>query len=47
MRIYIKNEEDKDVYDGFLEKVADWKIHSDWADVIVFDDVDSEPKPMN
>ena len=27
-----------DEYDGFLEKVDDWKKHIDWADVIVFDD---------
>ncbi|MFA5877756.1 MAG: phosphoribosylglycinamide synthetase C domain-containing protein [Candidatus Staskawiczbacteria bacterium] len=39
VKVYIKNEGDKDVYDGFLEKVSDWKEHSDWADVIVFDDV--------
>lgn len=39
VKIYIKSEEDKDVYDGFLEKVADWKANADWADIIVFDDV--------
>jgi len=39
VKIYIKSETDKDVYDGFLDKVSDWKINSDWADVIVFDDV--------
>ena len=39
VKIYIKSEEDKDVYDGFLEKVTDWKEHLHWADVIVFDDV--------
>jgi phosphoribosylamine---glycine ligase len=27
-----------DEYDGFLEKVKDWKEHVDWADVVVFDD---------
>ncbi len=27
-----------DLYDGFLEKVLHWKEHTDWADVIVFDD---------
>ena len=27
-----------DEYDGFLEKVDDWKKYTDWADVIVFDD---------
>lgn len=39
VKIYIKEENDKDVYDGFLEKVLDWKQYIDWADVIVFDDV--------
>jgi len=39
VKIYIKSETDKDVYDGFLEKVDDWKKYIDWADVIIFDDV--------
>lgn len=39
VKVYIKSEADKDVYDGFLEKVEDWKANVDWADVIVFDDV--------
>jgi len=39
VKIYIKSENDKDVYDGFLDKVDDWKNFIDWADVIVFDDV--------
>jgi phosphoribosylamine---glycine ligase len=39
VKIYIKSENDKDVYDGILEKVADWKEYIDWADVIIFDDV--------
>jgi phosphoribosylamine--glycine ligase len=39
VKVYIKNEEDKDVYDGFLEKVDDWKKYVDWADIVVFDDV--------
>lgn len=39
LRVYIKNPDDHDVYDGFLEKVDDWKSHVDWADVVVFDDV--------
>ena len=36
VKCYIKNVTDE--YDGFLEKVDDWKKYSDWADVIVFDD---------
>ncbi len=39
VKVYIKSEEDKDVYDGFLEKVTDWKEYTHWADVVVFDDV--------
>jgi len=38
VKVYIKSEADKDVYDGFLEKTEDWKKFVDWADVIVFDD---------
>lgn len=39
VKIFVKNEDDKDVYDGFLEKVDDWKKYIDWADVVCFDDV--------
>ncbi|MBI4015767.1 MAG: phosphoribosylamine--glycine ligase [Candidatus Aenigmarchaeota archaeon] len=39
VKCYIKAEEDKDVYDGFLEKVDDWKKWVDWADCIFFDDI--------
>lgn len=39
VKVYIKNETDKDVYDGFLEKIDDWKKYVEWSDVIVFDDV--------
>lgn len=39
VKIYVKSDDDKDVYDGFLEKVPDWKTEVDWADVVVFDDV--------
>lgn len=38
VKIYIKAPQDKDVYEGFLERVDDWKNYIDWADVIVFDD---------
>lgn len=38
VRAYIQSGDDQDVYNGFLEKVDDWKAHKDWADVIVFDD---------
>ena len=36
VKIYIKRVEDKDVYDGFLDKVDDWKKFIDWADVILY-----------
>ncbi len=39
IKAYVKNENDRDVYDGFLDKVDDWKQHVDWADVVIFDDV--------
>jgi len=38
VKIWIKEEGDKDVYEGFLDRVDDWQKHVDWADVIVFDD---------
>ena len=39
VKVYIKADSDKDVYDGFLEKVEEWQKYKDWADIIVFDDV--------
>lgn len=39
VKIYIRDPDDQDVYDGFLDKVDDWKKFIDWADVVVFDDV--------
>lgn len=38
VKVFIKNPDDQDVYDGFLDKVSAWEPHKDWADVIVFDD---------
>ncbi len=35
VKIYLK--ETTDAYEGFLEKVEDWKLYMDWADIIVFD----------
>ncbi len=40
VKAYIKEKGDADVYDGFLEKVEDWRAWQDWADVVVFDDVE-------
>ncbi|GIV33719.1 MAG: phosphoribosylamine--glycine ligase [Chitinophagales bacterium] len=36
---YIRNEDSRDVADGFVPKTDDWQQHIDWADIIVFDDV--------
>ena len=40
VKAYIKEKDDVDVYNGFIDKVDDWKKYIDWADVIVFDDVE-------
>ncbi len=40
VRYCILSKNDRDVADGFLEKVEDWEAHKDWADVLVFDDSD-------
>jgi len=39
VKVFISNPDDKDVYDGFLEKVENWKKFIKWADVIIFDDI--------
>ena len=39
VKVFIENPDDKDVYDGFLEKVEDWKKFTDWADIVIFDDI--------
>lgn len=38
-KYFIKDEDNKDIADGFVPKVDDWQKEVDWADVIVFDDV--------
>ena len=35
----MKNPDDNEVGQGFIEMVDDWEKHVDWADIIVFDDV--------
>lgn len=39
VKYYIENPEDKEVTQGFVPMIDDWKKEVDWADVIVFDDV--------
>src|SRR3989338_9203801 len=40
VKAYIKSKNDIDVYNGSIEKVDEWEPYQDWADVIVFDDVE-------
>ena len=39
VKFYTESEEDKEVGDGFVQKVDNWEAEVAWADVIVFDDV--------
>ena len=39
VKFYTESEEDKEVGDGFIQKVDNWEAEVAWADVIVFDDV--------
>jgi phosphoribosylamine--glycine ligase len=38
VRYSISDKDQKDVCDGFVDKVEGWKEHADWADVVIFDD---------
>jgi phosphoribosylamine--glycine ligase len=40
VKVYIKAKSDQDVYNGFVDKVEKWEDFIDWADIIVFDDVE-------
>jgi len=39
VKYFIENAEEKDVSDGFVDKIDDWEKEVDWADIIIFDDV--------
>ena len=39
VRFYCHDQAEKDVGDGFFDKVDEWEKSKDWADVIIFDDV--------
>lgn len=39
VKFYTKNKDDREVGEGFVNKVDNWKHHVEWADVIIFDDV--------
>jgi phosphoribosylamine--glycine ligase len=39
VKFFARAKSEKDVGDGFVEKVDDWQEYKDWADIIVFDDL--------
>jgi phosphoribosylamine--glycine ligase len=39
VRYFIRDKHEKNVSDGFVDKVDEWEKHIDWADVIIFDDI--------
>ncbi len=39
VRYFIDDKHERNVADGFVDKVDNWEKHVDWADVIVFDDI--------
>jgi phosphoribosylamine---glycine ligase len=41
VKLFIESDDDG-IGDGFFEKVKHWKEHVDWADVVVFDDVQGQ-----
>lgn len=40
VKYYIDDKDEREVSDGFVEKVTDWEEWKNWADVIIFDDAD-------
>ena len=40
VKVHIKEKGDLDVYAGFIDRIERWEDHVEWADVIVFDDVE-------
>lgn len=39
VKFFTQNATEKDVGDGFVDKVDSWEDQEDWADVVVFDDI--------
>ena len=39
VKYYVKDPDEREVGQGFIGMVEDWKKEVDWADIIVFDDV--------
>jgi len=38
-KLWIQDEDERGIADGFAPKCDDWRREVDWADVVVFDDV--------
>jgi phosphoribosylamine---glycine ligase len=39
VKFYIQSVTEKDVGDGFVDKAESWEDQTDWADVVIFDDI--------
>ncbi|MDP3970865.1 MAG: phosphoribosylglycinamide synthetase C domain-containing protein [bacterium] len=39
VKYYISNKDETDIADGFIPKTDDWRKQTNWADIIIFDDV--------
>jgi len=39
VRVYCHDQPEKDVGNGFVDKVDEWETSRDWADLIIFDDI--------
>src|SRR5689334_2840669 len=39
VKFFIQSQTEKDVGDGFVEKVSNWEELLQWSDVVVFDDI--------
>jgi phosphoribosylamine-glycine ligase len=39
VKFYVQSQNEKDVGNGFVDKVDSWEENKDWADVIIFDDI--------
>jgi len=39
VKYFIEAKDEKEVTDGFVEKIDDYEKHVDWADIVIFDDV--------
>jgi len=39
VKMYCHSQAEKDVGQGFFEKVDEWETLKDWAEVVIFDDI--------